>query len=102
MGNWCSQAEEPQPLYHVSHHVLPSPLAVYVLDTGIRSTHYAFSGRVGAGTSMLGSSWEDDHGHGTHVSGGATCENSYAVLSGFLAISAVGPRVSLARISSGS
>ncbi|PNW80783.1 hypothetical protein CHLRE_07g329500v5 [Chlamydomonas reinhardtii] len=44
---------------------------IYVLDTGIRSTHYAFSGRVGAGTSMLGSSWEDDHGHGTHVSGTA-------------------------------
>lgn len=42
----------------------------YVIDTGIRSTHEQFEGRVGSGfTAILdGSGTEDCHGHGTHVS----------------------------------
>jgi subtilisin family serine protease len=44
---------------------------VYILDTGLRTTHYEFRGRVGAGASAVGSSVEDDQGHGTHVSGTA-------------------------------
>ncbi|GLC52478.1 hypothetical protein PLESTB_000633700 [Pleodorina starrii] len=45
---------------------------IFILDTGVRTTHVAFSGgRVGAGASMLGGSYQDDNGHGTHVAGTA-------------------------------
>jgi large repetitive protein len=42
---------------------------VYVVDTGIASTHPEFEGRVEGGTSILGGSTEDCYGHGTHVAG---------------------------------
>lgn len=43
---------------------------IYVVDTGIRSTHTEFSGRVKAGYSAIadGRGTEDCNGHGTHVS----------------------------------
>lgn len=44
---------------------------MYILDTGVRASHFAFSGRLGEGTSMLGGSNADDNGHGTHVAGTA-------------------------------
>lgn len=50
---------------------LPCNPAVYILDTGLRTTHYDFTGRVGAGASAVGTSVADDQGHGTHVSGTA-------------------------------
>ena len=53
-----------------------SGITAYVLDTGIRSTHIDFSGRVGIGFSSLpDKSTNDCHGHGTHVAatiGGVT------------------------------
>ena len=42
---------------------------VYVIDTGIRTTHNQFSGRVGAGHAAVGGDVEDCAGHGTHVAG---------------------------------
>jgi subtilisin family serine protease len=43
---------------------------VYVLDTGIDSSHDEFEGRLGEGfSSHTFGGWEDDHGHGTHVAG---------------------------------
>lgn len=43
---------------------------VYVLDTGIDSSHEEFEGRLGEGfTSHPFGGTEDDHGHGTHVAG---------------------------------
>jgi len=42
---------------------------VYVIDTGIDSTHREFTGRVGEGFSALGDDTADDEGHGTHVAG---------------------------------
>lgn len=44
---------------------------VYVIDTGVYSTHNDFSGRVVSGYSAIadGSGTEDCHGHGTHVAG---------------------------------
>lgn len=44
---------------------------VYIIDTGIRSTHSDFSGRIGAGYDWIdGDNVPDDcNGHGTHVAG---------------------------------
>jgi subtilisin family serine protease len=44
---------------------------VYIIDTGIRSTHVEFGGRaLGAYSSVKGKySTDDCHGHGTHVAG---------------------------------
>jgi subtilisin len=39
---------------------------VFVIDTGLRATHVDFRGRVGQGATFVGSSYADDHGHGTH------------------------------------
>ncbi len=43
----------------------------YVIDTGIRSTHQQFSGRMGAGYTAVsdGQGTNDCNGHGTHVAG---------------------------------
>jgi subtilisin family serine protease len=43
----------------------------YVIDTGIRSTHAEYAGRVGAGFDAVGdgNGTNDCHGHGTHVAG---------------------------------
>ncbi len=40
----------------------------YIIDTGIRTTHLEFSGRVGEGFTTYGTV-EDCDGHGTHVAG---------------------------------
>jgi subtilisin family serine protease len=45
--------------------------AVYVLDTGVRTSHLDFSGRVGDGVTVVGNSMLDDNGHGTLVAGTA-------------------------------
>ena len=42
---------------------------IYVLDTGLRTTHNEFAGRVGNGFDAVGGGVEDCHGHGTHVAG---------------------------------
>ncbi|MCC5947038.1 MAG: S8 family serine peptidase [Nitriliruptoraceae bacterium] len=43
---------------------------IYILDTGVRSTHVDLAGRVLPGFSALGDGvTEDCHGHGTHVAG---------------------------------
>ena len=42
----------------------------YIIDTGIRSSHTEFSGRIGAGYDAVDGGTPDDcHGHGTHVAG---------------------------------
>ena len=52
------------------HGLTGSNAHVYVLDTGIRSTHTEFTGRVIRGATMIndGRGIEDCQGHGTHVS----------------------------------
>jgi subtilisin family serine protease len=44
---------------------------VYVVDTGVRSSHSDFTGRVVSGFTSIrdGRGWEDCNGHGTHVAG---------------------------------
>lgn len=45
-------------------------MRVFVVDSGIRSTHRDFGGRVTCGMSVFpGSDCEDGQGHGTHVAG---------------------------------
>lgn len=48
-----------------------SGVNVYIIDTGIRSTHNDFSGRVKSGYTAIndGRGTSDCNGHGTHVSG---------------------------------
>ncbi|MEM9458156.1 MAG: S8 family serine peptidase, partial [Myxococcota bacterium] len=41
----------------------------YIVDTGIRSTHTEFAGRMGPGYDAIGGGTEDCNGHGTHVAG---------------------------------
>jgi serine protease len=42
---------------------------VYVIDTGIRTTHAELSGRATVGADFVGGNGQDCNGHGTHVAG---------------------------------
>ncbi|TDC13505.1 S8 family peptidase [Streptomyces sp. 8K308] len=44
-------------------------VTVYVLDTGVRTTHTAFGGRARFGYDYFNQGGADGHGHGTHVAG---------------------------------
>jgi len=46
-----------------------SGVRVYVIDTGIRTSHTQFGGRASNVFDAFGGSGQDCHGHGTHVSG---------------------------------
>lgn len=46
-----------------------SGVNVYVLDTGIRTSHYEFSGRAYVAYDAFGGDGQDCNGHGTHVAG---------------------------------
>ena len=44
-------------------------VTVYVIDTGIETSHWDFGGRAWAGYDAFGGSGQDCNGHGTHVAG---------------------------------
>jgi subtilisin family serine protease len=46
-------------------------VTVYVIDTGIRTSHVEFGGRASVGADFIGDgqNGQDCHGHGTHVAG---------------------------------
>ncbi|KAH8887328.1 subtilisin-like protein [Thozetella sp. PMI_491] len=44
-------------------------ITVYVVDTGIRTTHSDFEGRATFGANFISNVQTDDNGHGSHVSG---------------------------------
>ena len=46
-------------------------MTAYIIDTGIRTTHSEFGGRVGNGADFVGDGQRpnDCNGHGTHVAG---------------------------------
>lgn len=44
-------------------------VTVYVIDTGIETSHWDFGGRASAGYDAYGGNAQDCNGHGTHVAG---------------------------------
>lgn len=58
-----------------------SGVTVYVIDTGIRSTHNQLAGRVAGGQSFIAGGPEDCDGHGTHVAG-TVAATTYGVAKG--------------------
>ncbi|GAA2987651.1 S8 family serine peptidase [Actinokineospora diospyrosa] len=44
-------------------------VTVYVIDTGVRTSHSTFEGRASWGTNTIDTNNTDCHGHGTHVGG---------------------------------
>jgi cerevisin len=57
-------------IYSFDDDQLGAGVDVYIVDTGIHTKHPVFSGRITEGFGANGS-FEDDNGHGTHVSGTA-------------------------------
>lgn len=57
--------------YNFQDNAQGAGVVIYIVDTGINSSHSEFTGRLGSGYSAIGatSDTEDCNGHGTHVAG---------------------------------
>lgn len=74
-----------------TYNTTASGVNVYVIDTGLRTSHSEFGGRASIGTDTVGDgqNGNDCNGHGTHVAG-TTAGSTYGVAKG---ASVVGVRV---------
>jgi subtilisin family serine protease len=54
---------------YLMYHGFGSGVNVYVIDSGIRTSHEEFEGRASVGFDAFGGTGQDCHGHGTHVAG---------------------------------
>jgi subtilisin family serine protease len=74
-----------------TYNTTASGVNVYVIDTGVRTSHSEFGGRASIGTDTVGDgqNGNDCNGHGTHVAG-TTAGSTYGVAKG---ASVVGVRV---------
>jgi serine protease len=65
------QRDRPLNGTYVYNNTAAAGVHVYIIDTGIRSTHQDFGGRVSNGNTQIndGNGTSDCNGHGTHVAG---------------------------------
>jgi subtilisin len=105
-GSGGNQDSEPDPATQVTpwgiHRIgasedgaTGSGVSVYILDTGIDSRHPDLQGNLGEGYAPVACSagcnktWDDDHGHGTHVAG------TVGALDNLIGVIGVAPQVTL-------
>ena len=94
------QANAPWGLARISHRAKgatdyvfyqTSNTYIYVLDTGVRTSHVKFEGRASYGYNAVGGSNDDENGHGTHIAGTASSQTyGVARLSNIVSVKVMG------------
>lgn len=54
---------------YIAPHDTQRPTSIYIIDSGVRTTHNHFGGRARWGANFYNTINEDEHGHGTGVAG---------------------------------
>lgn len=67
---------------YISPHDAQLPTSIYIIDSGVRTTHAHFGGRAKWGANFYNAINEDEHGHGTGVAGVAASVSKDAKIYG--------------------